>query len=376
MHVLQKYFRNEISRAVLFVLISLLVLTSFFDLMGEVRAVGADAYEIRHALLVVALGIPGNIYDFMPIAVLIGTIYVLAQFAANSEFTIMRAASMSPWQAAKLLFRVAFIFVILTFVVGEWLAPWSADLAKKVKLNSSRGLVAQNFRTGLWTKDVIRDNGASGAIIGSRFINVKEVTPDQVFLDLKIEEFNSEFELIREITAKKAAYIRPHVWLLSDVVETSFPKNLESEEIAASHTSLSVSKELISDITPDILLILFVEPERMSAYDLAAYTQHLTENKQASATYQMAFWKKISYPFSILVMMALALPFAFLHARNGGISLRIFYGIMLGMLFYLVNSLFSHLGLIHTWPALITALFPSLLFSIIALGMLRYVQGR
>ena len=73
-------------------------------------------------------------------------------------------------------------------------------------------------------------------------------------------------------------------------------------------------------------------------------------------------------------MMALALPFAYLHARDGGISLRIFSGIMLGMVFYLVNSLFSHLGLINTWPPFVTALFPSFIFSLLALAGLRYVE--
>ena len=82
----------------------------------------------------------------------------------------------------------------------------------------------------------------------------------------------------------------------------------------------------------------------------------------------------MTYPVSILVMMALALPFAYLHARDGGISLRIFSGIMLGMVFYLVNSLFAYLGQINTWPALITALFPSLIFSLLAYAGLRYVE--
>ena len=120
--------------------------------------------------------------------------------------------------------------------------------------------------------------------------------------------------------------------------------------------------------------MLFADPDRMSAYDLAAFTRHLAENKQDSERYEIAFWKKMIYPFATLVMMMLALPFAYLHVRSGGVSLKIFSGIMIGMVFYLINSLFSHLGLLNTWPPVMTAMVPSILFMSLALAGLRYVE--
>jgi lipopolysaccharide export system permease protein len=374
MKVLQRYFGTEIIRAVFFVLLALLVLTSFFDLMNEASSVNKGGYQIKHALLYVLLNIPGNAYDFLPIAALIGTIYVLAQFASNSEFTIMRAASMSSWTAAKMLAKIAVILIAFTFLLGEVIAPMSAKTAKKVKLTATNGPVTQGFRSGLWTKDLIRDSHDKTLVTGTRFLNVREVSPTRALLGVKVYEFDTNFQLLREINASKAEYVRSHVWRLSDVVETDFPKNLAQDTKIASNTHKLATKELESEITPDILAVLFIDPDRMSAYELASYTRHLSENKQSTERYEIAFWKKITYPISILVMMALALPFAYLHARDGGISLRIFSGIMLGMVFYLVNSLFSHLGMINTWPALITALFPSLLFSGMAFAGLRYVE--
>ncbi|MCX7217971.1 MAG: LptF/LptG family permease, partial [Burkholderiales bacterium] len=84
MKVLQRYFATEIIRAVSFVMLALLVLFSFFDLMGELTEVGRGSYRLSHAAVYIALRLPGYVYEFMPIAVLIGTIYVLAQFASNS----------------------------------------------------------------------------------------------------------------------------------------------------------------------------------------------------------------------------------------------------------------------------------------------------
>ena len=73
-------------------------------------------------------------------------------------------------------------------------------------------------------------------------------------------------------------------------------------------------------------------------------------------------------------MMALALPFAYLHARAGAIGLKVFGGIMLGMSFQLLNNLFSHLGLLNTWPSWFTAALPSLLYLVLAIGALRWVD--
>lgn len=374
MKVLQRYFAVEIIQSVFFVTLALLALTTFFDLMSELRSVNQNGYQFQHALLYVTLGIPNNIYDFMPIAVLIGTIYVMAQFAQNSEFTIMRASSMSSKVAAGMLAKIALVFIVCTFLIGEVVAPVSETSAKKVKLNATGASVTQGFRTGLWAKDLIHSNGLQGDVLGSRFFNVKEVLPDRTLLGVKIYEFDTDFHLTREINAISANYISPNGWQLVDVSETHFPKNMVTEEMSSANTVRSKNKKIISEITPDILAVLFIDPDHMSAYDLYAYTKHLNENKQNADRYKVAFWKKLTYPLTILVMMALALPFAYLHARNGGISLRIFSGIMIGMIFYLVNSLFSHLGLINTWPALLTAMFPSVLFFLLAVAGLRYVE--
>ena len=375
MKILQRYFGVEILRSVLFVMLALLALFSFFDLVSELQSsVNKGGYQLKHAVVFVLLGWPGRIYEFMPIAVLIGTIYVLAQFASNSEFTIMRASSMSTMMAGTILLKIGMIFVLLTFLFGEVISPISSKFAEKMKLSAIGESLEQEFRTGLWTKDLVRENGLTGDVIGSRFLNVKEILPNRHLKGVKIFEFDKNFHLSREMTATDAEYMGKNTWRLSDVIETSFPKTLTSEDIAAVKSEKLASRDVVSEVTPDILSVLFADPDRMSATDLAAFTKHLADNKQDGERYEIAFWKKITYPFAVLVMMALALPFAYLHVRSGGVSLKIFSGIMLGMTFYLINALFSHVGLLNTWPALVTAVVPSILFLIIAAVGLRYVE--
>ncbi len=376
MTVLQKYFGREILRAVLFVLIAFLALFAFFDLINELPSVGRGGYKIQHAFMYIALGLPGYTYELMPIAALIGTIYVLSQMASNSEFTIMRVSGLSTRQAGFMLARIGLVFVLLTFLFGEVISPLTAERAERLK-QQAQGTTSREFRSGLWTKDQIRDD--SGAVTGSRFVNVGELLPNGQLKNVKLYEFDDELRLTSMVTAGTAIFQGDRRWKLNDVTTTRFALTVFNLAVLPDATSgiatVKVpSRELISDITPDILSVTFADPDRMSAFDLSTYTRHLAENKQLTERYDIAFWKKIIYPFAVFVMMALALPFAYLHARSGGVSLKIFIGIMIGVSFKLINSLFSHVGLLNTWPPLATAIAPSLLFLAGAIGALWWVE--
>ncbi|MEN3293788.1 MAG: lipopolysaccharide export system permease protein [Burkholderiales bacterium] len=373
MKVLDRYIASQVVGAVAFVLVAFLALFAFFDLMEELPSVGRGGYALQHAFLYVFLRLPGYVYDLLPIAALIGTIYTLAQLAARSEFTIMRASSMSTAKAGWILAKIGLVLVLVTFLFGEVISPATSEMAEKLKLQVQGRSIGQEFRSGLWTKDVIRKDGLSGDQVGSRFINVREVRPNGQLKNVKVYEFDRDFRLTAVITAGHADYRGANTWRLADVSETRFSGEA-LDNSAGVTTGKAPTKDLVSEITPDILGVVFADPDRMSAQDLAAYTRHLAENNQNTERYEIAFWKKVVYPFAVLVMMALALPFAYLHFRAGGVSLKIFIGIMIGVSFQLLNRLFSHIGLLNTWPALSTAVLPSAVFLLIAISALLWVQ--
>lgn len=381
MKVLRNYLTSEITRSIVFVLAAFLALFAFFDLMAELGSIGHGAYGMQHAFFYLLLNIPSHIYELMPIAALIGTVWALAQFASNSEFTIMRASGMSAWRACRMLTRLGVGLVVLTFVFGEFVAPFASGVAEKMKLRVQGSSISREFRSGLWAKDVIRDRGASGTPIGSRFLNVHDVSPDGEMHGVKLYDLDLDFHLTGIMTAARAQYQGAQVWRLYKVTRTRF-NDAMPDGVSPNATDKPVSIEtmsaldLPSEITPGILSVLFADPNRMSAKDLAAYINHLAENNQITDRYEIAFWKKIIYPFAVLVMMALALPFAYMQVRSGGVSVKIFIGIMIGVSFQLLNSLFSHIGLLKAWPPLATAILPSLAFLLMAIIALIAVERR
>jgi lipopolysaccharide export system permease protein len=390
MKILQRYFAVNIMQAVFFVLLALLALTAFMDLTAELPAVGQGGYLIQHAFMYVALLLPGHVYEAMPVAALIGTIYAMSQFAASSEFTIMRASSMSTRQAMAMVFKIGIVFVALAFFFGEVVTPRTAPLAEKVKLSAKGATVSQAFRTGMWTKDVVHADGTKGTVTGSRFFNAAQFKPDGQLIDVKLYEFDTRMRMRSLVTAASATFEGNNTWRLADVTETLFTNSRDGAAAPAAQDAVAkgmlgqdssvvstrklTSLALVSEVTPKILSVSSADPERMSASELAVYTRHLADNRQETDRFKIAFWKKLFDPLAIFVLMALALPFAYLQSRSGGVSLKIFIGIMIGVSFLLVNTLFSHLGMLTTWPPVITAIAPSLLYLLLALGALWRVE--
>lgn len=376
MNVLRRYFATEIYRSVLFVLIAFLALFAFFDLMGEIKSVGQGPYRLEHAFIYLTLGLPAYAYDLMPIAALIGTIYVMAQFAARSEFTVMRASSLSMGRALRLLLRIATVLAVLTFVLGEFIAPRCSDFRENFKRRIMGATISSEFMTGLWAKDVIRDP-ATGVAVGSRFLNARKVEADGVMRAIRVYEFDTQMTMLAQISAEEGRFTGDGQWALRDVEELRFSPNLPAPDVRelsiASRRKLDTTT-MRSDITPEIMAVLVADPSKMSALDLAVFSRHLEENRQRSERYDIALWSKLFYPLAVFVMMALALPFAYLQARSGGLSLKIFIGIMIGVSFQLLNSLFSHIGLLNTWPPILTAITPSLIFLLAALSALWWVE--
>jgi lipopolysaccharide export system permease protein len=119
-----------------------------------------------------------------------------------------------------------------------------------------------------------------------------------------------------------------------------------------------------------------VMPERMPLLTLYQYVSYLGDNHQKTERYSIAMWKKLVYPLASLVMMVLALPFAYMQDRFGSVSVRVFSGIMLGIGFHMLNGLFSSLGVINSWTPFTSAITPSAMFLCAAAVMLWWAERR
>ncbi|HXV07122.1 MAG TPA: LptF/LptG family permease, partial [Burkholderiales bacterium] len=153
MRILRRYLATQIVASVVLVLTALLMLFSFFDLINELQDIGQGAYSLAAALTYVGLSVPGRLYELFPAAVLIGTMFALAQLVLNAEYAVMRTSGVSITGLALAIAQVGLAFAALAFVTGEFLTPLSEEAAQRLRLRQTSSVIASTFRSGLWVKD-------------------------------------------------------------------------------------------------------------------------------------------------------------------------------------------------------------------------------
>jgi lipopolysaccharide export system permease protein len=368
---------RDIGWSVVYVAVAFLGLFFFIDFVDELENVGRGGYTLGQAVGRVLLEVPGHFYDLFPISVLIGTIYAMARLAQSSEFTILRTAGLGPGRALRLLAIPGLAFALLTFAVGDYVAPLSERLAVAMKAGARGGISLGSG--GAWLKErrpdpaggrsTVGAPGAPGAP-GERAISINVAAAGALgeLIGVRIFEFDTDGRLRTRIEAKTGRVLTDGHWLLREVQRTEWP----TPTAAAAGTALQQQAlpELAWASTLDIAVVAAaLLPEGvMSTIDLWRYTTHLSDQDQAVQRYEIRFWKKALYPLACVVMVALALPFAYLHARAGGVSFKVFGGIMLGISFVLLNSASGHLGMLRQWTPWMAAAAPSGLYLLLSMG--------
>lgn len=351
--MLFRYFAREILASSLLVLVALLALFGFFDLIKELDALGQGTYRLTIMLAYVGLMLPSHAYVLLPAAGLMGTLFALARMSEQSEITVMRASGLSLGQLALKVAGAGVVIGLLTMAAGELLAPYTEDAARGLRLKATSSIVAREFRSGFWVKD------------DKSFVNIQDVTADTELLNLRVYEFDASYRLTAISRAEKAVYAKPNEWDLLNVEITQF----EGDRAVLKRTPHATWR---SALTPDILAVLKVNPDRLSLLNLRAYIEHLRENHQKSTRYEIAFWNKFLYPLAGMALMILAIPFAIGSTRAGGTGVKVVMGIIIGLVFHFGSRLFSHAGLLNDWPALVSAGFPLVAVGgVAAAGLMR-----
>jgi lipopolysaccharide export system permease protein len=358
MKTLTRYIGLEVLGAILLIFAALVMLFAFFDMIHELSDVGKANYTISTALIYVGLQLPSRMYELFPIAALIGTLSAMAQLVASSEYTVMRASGASLLQVIWALVRVGVPLAVATFLAGEFVAPPAERISQQIRgqaLGDSGRIVAQQFQSGFWFKQ------------GMTFVNIRSVLANMTLVNVHIYEFDEDLRLKTLRVAESGSFQGAGHWQL-DGVNTS--------EIAAE--AVKASKAATWDwetvLRPSLLTVYQVTPERLELNTL--YDNIRVLGNQKTSRFEIAFWNKVFYPAAVVVMMILALPFAYFQRRTGGIGFRIFAGTMLGLAFFLLGRLFSNLGIINDWHPLFSAVFPLGAFLGIAFALLWWLERR
>lgn len=377
MKLLTRMVFIQVMRNSLFVLFALVALFAFFDLINQTGKIGT-VYTITEAFLLTALSLPSRCYEILPIAVMLGSIFTLSRLAATSQFTVMRVTGIGPLKFCSMLMIPGLVLVLCAYGFGEFIAPPSQRLAKELKLDFSNStFTGKELDSGIWVRDVQR--GRNDEVKQVSFVNVRSLKPGKAAYNWQIYVFNNKNEISSIITAREGVYSEEKGWVLRNVkkqIIPNFPK--EMTDRTKERVVIKRMKTLVwgKSLDGNIFGLLMVKPEDMSLSELYHYIEYLKANGQTYKRFDTAFWSKAFYPLAILVMLVLSMPFAYQSARAGGYAIKIFIGIMIGILYYALNNLFAFMSALEDVPPFISALIPSLLMFTLAATAVWFAERR
>lgn len=353
--VLHRYIAKSVILATMLVMAVVLGLAFFINLLGELRDIGVGDYGLLQAAMHALLELPYNIYAFFPMLVLLGGVLGLSLLASHQELVVMRVSGFSIRQVMTAVFAAAIVLIIIGMLIGEIIAPRTHYLADIHKSTDQSGGQAVITAAGLWVHE------------GNSFVHIDRVMAHKHLEGVTRYEFDNQHRLLAAYFAKTMDY-RNGQWKLYNLSKTTFSDN---------HTSSELLPEATWNLTlnPNVLSIGLLEPEEMPLTQLSSFTKHLKKNGVQSTEFQFSFWKRVLQPFTILIMLLLAVPFVFTAPRSINLGWQIVLGVVVGFVFYMLDSLLGQLSIVYQLPPFFAALLPILLFMGIGYYLLRRIKN-
>jgi lipopolysaccharide export system permease protein len=348
MNLLDRYVMRSLLGGVFIVMVVLLTLGALFGFAGQQDDIGVGTYSTLDALVFVLLGIPQQVYELMPIGVLIGALMGLGQLARGSELTVMRAAGISVWRIAGSVAMAGVLLMLTASLFGELLAPPLQAMAKQQKAIAKFSNISFASRGGAWVRD------------GNLLINVMEQTGGGKFDGMRVFELSPEHELTSVARASSASVQPDGDWKLTNYAATRFG----GETVQSEREDQRVFK---STVGGDFLGLTVAPPQQLGTRVLWDLMRHLRENGLDSTPQEFAFWSRIARTTAILFAALLAVPFVFGSLRSSGSGARTMVGVLIGVSFFLAQRTLESGAIVFKASPFVLAWTPTFLLAAAAL---------
>ncbi|HEU0229800.1 MAG TPA: LPS export ABC transporter permease LptG [Burkholderiaceae bacterium] len=375
MRTARRYLALEIYRTCAVVLLALVGLFTFFALIDDLNNVSAT-FSLLNLFYLQALAIPTRLYDLLPIGLLIGAILALAGLAQRNELVILRVSGVSGLKLLTMLWAITIPLVLGALFLSEIVTPAAEIKSSEASLMMLGRSNGGRLDSGYWFKESSPETG------GTRIINIKKLKANGGVAGVVVYEFNERHQLVRYSQATDGRFGDGKL-ILDHVTENKIDGNAISALANAKQPTTPVTtvdtiaeRTLATTLTPDRLIARILTPERMSIIDLLDYINYLKANHLQTDRQVVALWRKVAYPFTLLVMMTIAAPIGFMQTRRGGVGSKVFIGIILGVLFFMLNQLALNVGMLSKWPPWITAIVPNVVVLLLALGALLLMENQ
>ena len=338
MNILDQYLMKQISIGIFVSALALIPLFSFLDLIDQLDDVGTGYYQTSDAFLYVLLTIPRRFIQLAPFIALMGNVTALGRMAVYHELISLRSAGYSPVKISAASLKVGFFLLIIITALEFLVAPvfQQSAIAHRAAALEQSTVAGENL--GIWSRNE------------QHIIRIDNLQLDTKSSNVEIFNLDNNGFISEYISAEGFEIVSDQEWTLYNVTS----KLILEDEIISSRTS-SMSWETF--LEPEQISTLTKEPESLSPIELFNYVEYLRNTGQEYDVYALTLWRKPGEILTMLGMLLLSVPFVIGSVRTGFANRMVLAGVT-GIIVYLLDQIFSNVGLILDLNPLLVALVP------------------
>lgn len=354
--ILQRYVLEHFWSLFLFffaAFIFLFVIVDLFDKLDDLLQ-----YEITWAgiFLYYLYYVPEAIVLTIPVAVLLASVSFFRKLASSNEYVAMVGGGFS---LKDMLFPIVLSVLVLSlvsFIIDNVLIP-RAYFHKK-KIEAEKFVKKDSLHKKVLSR--IRVLGKERQLVYMETYSVRDMTAEGITVIEKTEDSPIE----RKIMAEKARW-NGHEWIF-ETVKVFDMRSGYIDEKTMSYPTLMVD----IGIKPDDFIISRKNHRVMTLGELQSFSKKISDRKSPDyLELRVEYHKRFAFSFASIVILFISVPFGLMQKR-GHKFLSIGIGVLIGLVYYVVQSLFWSFGRGGIVPPFIACWAANILFACAASVML------
>ncbi|MGJ8653152.1 MAG: LptF/LptG family permease [Opitutaceae bacterium] len=346
------------------VIVGILILQNMYDSLPDLLDYKASVGEICFYYL---LALPTYLPAILPIAFLVSLLFSLGSLHRNNEVIAMRAAGTSLWRISRSLWGAGLALSFGLLYLTASVVPKSVEQAR---------IFIDNLEFA--AEDEQGTDNSVGLIYNLGFDNRKDGRlwfmnrfSERAWLGMGVNVHTREKDgsETSRISAREAYYDNTRgFWVFLDGREL-----LLDPETGDPLRALPFKEKTFEDFDedPDLMLALHKKPKELSLFELRRIIEMVPpeENPKVHA-YLVRYFSLLAVPFSCLVIVGIAVPFAVTGVRTSpmiGVSKCMGFFVA----FYVLATVAAILGERQLIPAMLAAWLPNVVMLGVAVQLFR-----
>ncbi len=300
------------------------------------------------------LGAPITLFEIFPFIFLLSTQFLFFDLFKKAELNLLKTNGLSNLKLIRILFITSFLIGLVTVLVfynaASKLKFFYTDIKNNFS-NDNKYLAVVND-SGLWLKDEINDL--------TLIVKASQIE-DHFLINAIINEFDDNFDLKRTIQSKKIDIIEKN-WIVysPQITNENITENLANKITLQTNFDKEKINNLFSNISTLNLLELF---------DLKKDYENLGYSSDEIVIHLL---RLSSTPFLYGLLTVLSAVIMFNFTRDKSLFYHVILGILMSVIIYYINFMFTSLGNNGKIPIISSIYLPILFISIFAtIGLIR-----